>query len=467
MRTASRRDGVSSARRRVRRRRHRTALLGGIARGRWLEVERALAATQAELGIIPAQAAAAIASLPHRSESSSRRLRERTLVVGYPILPLLEQIGGASPEAARYLHWGATTQDIMDTGLALIARSGARPDRGACAGARGRAGEHGRRASRDGDARPDARATRRADHVRRQAGGLARRAHTPRGAARRRSCAGRGRPALRRRRHGCGARARKPRRPARASRSGWDWESSTFPGTRRVTHWPRSASCSPRRRRTCGKLAREVIELSRPEIGEVREEGGHLRGASSTMPQKANPIGSEAVVGLSILAAQHAGALLAAHAGDARALGRGVAGGVGRATPRLRRGRRRPRRGTAGSWQGLSVFPERMRANLDADGGSIMAEAAMMALAGVGRAGRCPQRSSPRRRRPRAKWASRCGRHSSETLAPELLAAMPPLERVLDPGSYLGESDAIVTAALEGWRRVMSRSGRAAGTAPS
>ena len=63
---------------------------------------------------------------------------------------------------------------------------------------------------------------------------------------------------------------------------------------------------------TCGKLAREVIELSRPEIGEVREEGGHLRGASSTMPQKANPIGSEAVVGLSILAAQQSSSLLAA-----------------------------------------------------------------------------------------------------------------------------------------------------------
>ena len=47
-------------------------------------------------------------------------LRERTLVVGYPILPLLEQIGERSPEAARYIHWGATTQDIMDTGLALL-----------------------------------------------------------------------------------------------------------------------------------------------------------------------------------------------------------------------------------------------------------------------------------------------------------------------------------------------------------
>ena len=86
----------------------------------WLEVERALAHAQAELGIIPAQAAAAIdaAATPEQIDLAS--LRERTLVVGYPILPLLEQIGRASPEAGRHLHWGTTTQDVMDTGLALI-----------------------------------------------------------------------------------------------------------------------------------------------------------------------------------------------------------------------------------------------------------------------------------------------------------------------------------------------------------
>ena len=53
------------------------------------------------------------------------------------------------------------------------------------------------------------------------------------------------------------------------------------------------------------------------------------------------------------------------------------------------------------------------------------------------------------------------------TLAPELLAAMPPLHAVLDPGSYLGESDAIVTAALDGWARVSPAAGEAAETAPS
>ena len=138
---------------------------------------------------------------------------------------------------------------------------------------------------------------------------------------------------------------------------------------------------------TCGKLAREVIELSRPEIGEVREQAGVHRGASSTMPQKANPIGAEVTVGMSIVAAQQVGALLAALQGtheraagewqaewDALPLAFGAAAGAA---------------SNAGTLiAGLQVFPERMRANLDADGGTVMAEAVMMAAARVvGRAG--------------------------------------------------------------------------------
>ncbi len=61
--------------------------------GAWLEVERALAHAQAELGIIPAEAAAAIDAAAAPGRIDLARLRERTLVVGYPILPLLEQIG--------------------------------------------------------------------------------------------------------------------------------------------------------------------------------------------------------------------------------------------------------------------------------------------------------------------------------------------------------------------------------------
>ena len=133
---------------------------------------------------------------------------------------------------------------------------------------------------------------------------------------------------------------------------------------------------------TCGKLAREVVELSRPEIGEVREEGGHLRGASSTMPQKANPIGSEAVVGLSILAAHHAGALLTAMQGThERAAGEWQA--EWDALPLTCAAAAGALAGARRVVAGLSVFPDRMRANLDGEGGSIMAEAAMMAVADV------------------------------------------------------------------------------------
>src|SRR5438045_5217857 len=88
----------------------------------WLEVERALADAQAELGVIPAEAARKIAASAIPEHVDLAALREQTLVVGYPILPLLEQIVQRSPAAGRHLHRGATTQDIMDTGLALVGR---------------------------------------------------------------------------------------------------------------------------------------------------------------------------------------------------------------------------------------------------------------------------------------------------------------------------------------------------------
>ena len=86
----------------------------------WLEVERALASAQAELGVIPPEAAVVIEAVAVPEHVDLVQLRSRALTVGYPILPLLEQIGERSSEAARFVHWGATTQDIMDTGLALL-----------------------------------------------------------------------------------------------------------------------------------------------------------------------------------------------------------------------------------------------------------------------------------------------------------------------------------------------------------
>ncbi len=237
---------------------------------------------------------------------------------------------------------------------------------------------------------------------------------------------------------------------ATVSPRGSGWVPSTSPGTRRVTAWPRSGFVLAATAGTCGKLAREVVELSRPEIGEVREEGGHLRGASSTMPQKANPVGSEAVVGLSILAAQHAGALLAAMQGThERAAGEWQA--EWDALPLTCAAAAGALAGARRVVAGLAVFPERMRANLDGEGGSIMAEAAMIAVAGVvGRADAhalVSEASSTARSEGLSLQAA-----LEQALEPEILAAIPPLDDVLDPGSYLGETEAIVTAALDGWR---------------
>jgi 3-carboxy-cis,cis-muconate cycloisomerase len=72
----------------------------------------------------------------------------------------------------------------------------------------------------------------------------------------------------------------------------------------------------------CARLAREVIDLSRTEIREMSESEGHHRGASSTMPQKANPIDSEVIVGMAVSAAAMSGSLYRAmEAGHERSAG--------------------------------------------------------------------------------------------------------------------------------------------------
>ena len=94
--------------------------------GRYIEVEIALAKAEAKCGVIPPEAADAIAKHPGISALDFDLLRQETDNVGYPILPLVHQMSGQCGEAGRYLHWGATTQDIMDTAVVLQLREGLR-----------------------------------------------------------------------------------------------------------------------------------------------------------------------------------------------------------------------------------------------------------------------------------------------------------------------------------------------------
>jgi 3-carboxy-cis,cis-muconate cycloisomerase len=90
--------------------------------GRYIEVEIALAKAEAKCGVIPQGAAAAIAKHPGISALDFDLLRQETDNVGYPILPLVHQMSKQCGEAGRYVHWGATTQDIMDTAVVLQIR---------------------------------------------------------------------------------------------------------------------------------------------------------------------------------------------------------------------------------------------------------------------------------------------------------------------------------------------------------
>jgi 3-carboxy-cis,cis-muconate cycloisomerase len=89
-----------------------------------LDVEAALARAQAKLGLIPAEAAREITAKADVSRFNLPAIGRSTELVGYPIVPLVKALGQAcAGDAGRYVHWGATTQDIMDTGLVLQLRA--------------------------------------------------------------------------------------------------------------------------------------------------------------------------------------------------------------------------------------------------------------------------------------------------------------------------------------------------------
>lgn len=89
----------------------------------YLEVESALARAQAVLGVIPQWAADTIATKARLELMDLERVYEGLEKTGHPLVPLvweLDRICG--PEAGGYIHWGATTQNITQTGKLLQVR---------------------------------------------------------------------------------------------------------------------------------------------------------------------------------------------------------------------------------------------------------------------------------------------------------------------------------------------------------
>jgi 3-carboxy-cis,cis-muconate cycloisomerase len=90
-----------------------------------LDTEAALARVEARLGLIPESAAQAITAAAQVDRLSLKEIGEATRNVGAPVVGLVKALArAAGGDAERYLHWGATTQDIMDTALVLQMREG-------------------------------------------------------------------------------------------------------------------------------------------------------------------------------------------------------------------------------------------------------------------------------------------------------------------------------------------------------
>jgi len=89
----------------------------------WLDVEAALASAQADLGLIPREAAVRIAEKAQARFFDTGKLAEEIAHAQHPLVPVLHQLEALCGEpAAGFLHWGATTQNIFDTATSLQMR---------------------------------------------------------------------------------------------------------------------------------------------------------------------------------------------------------------------------------------------------------------------------------------------------------------------------------------------------------
>jgi adenylosuccinate lyase len=89
---------------------------------RWLDIEAALALAEAELGMIPQDMADRIAATARLDRIDLRAVRAEIEGSGHSLVGLLRVFETACGEAGQFIHYGATTQDIQDTGQSLEMR---------------------------------------------------------------------------------------------------------------------------------------------------------------------------------------------------------------------------------------------------------------------------------------------------------------------------------------------------------
>jgi 3-carboxy-cis,cis-muconate cycloisomerase len=424
---------------------------------RYVEVEVALAQAEAKAGVIPKEAAEAIKRLARAGDIDVAKLKAETDLVGYPIVGVVHQLAEQCGPAGRYVHWGATTQDIMDTATVLQIREAlalVEADLVAI------------------DAALAVLAKKHRDTV------MAGRTHLQHAlpvtfgykAAVWRTMIVRHRQRLA---------EIKPRvlvgQFAGAAgtlaslgdkglavhdalmdeldlgRPPMPWHVARDSVAETVSFLALIAG-------TLAKIATDVMLMMQTEVGEAFEPFLPGRGSSSTMPQKRNPIACEFILAGAKVVRQHAGLMLDAMAADyERATGPWQLEWV--AVPEAFVATSGALRQARFMLEGLIVDTGRMRRNLDLTGGLIVAEAVMMALA---------QHTGRQDAHDIVYGACRAALDKGSTLLEELKARADVtrhldakrLAALTDPVNYLGSAPAMVDRALS------SRTSRGGDPAP-
>ena len=205
------------------------------------------------------------------------------------------------------------------------------------------------------------------------------------------------------------------------------------------------------------KVAGDVVLLTQTEVGEALEGAAPGKGGSSAMPQKHNPIDATSAIASAQLAVGVVPVILSAMAQEhERAAGGWQAEWM--AVPNLFRFTASAVERVRDAVGGLQVDPARMRANLDLTGGLIMAESLTMALAlhlGRPEAQRIVKALCDR--------AVRSGVHLRQVALEEVyiqtILSPEEIDGAFDPGAYLGSTDAFIDRALRSYHEVQSLGG--------
>lgn len=412
-----------------------------------LAFEAALARAEARAGLIPAEAAGAIAAACHVELFDVPALYREAGAAGTPAIPLIRMLAEKVAEAGRpFVHWGATSQDAIDSAMMLQARAGlgllvARL-LGLCEGCAALAELHRRTPMAGRTLLQQATPITFGLKAARWLALAARQAQTllqlrERGLALQLGGAAGTLAAL----GGAGLRvAELLAEELRLALPELPWHAERD----RVAAIAAALGVAAG---AMAKIAGDIALLAQTEVAEAAEAAAPGKGGSSAMPQKRNPVDAIHASAAARLAIGPVTAILSAMAHEhERAAGGWQAEWA--AIPDLFRFTAGAIERVRGAVRGLEVDPRRMRANLEAGGGLLMAESLAVALA--------PHVGPPEARRLVQEAGARA-LAAGVTLRQAALddarigAALPPdaIDRALDPAAYLGSADALIDRALE------------------